>query len=188
LDILMSSAERHLFESLVRCSKRYLEFGAGGSTCLAAATPKEWLITVDSSAEWLKNVADATRESPTRPETVFIDIGPVRDFGAPSDPTTRPRWPAYHEQVWSRPECANADLYFVDGRFRVACTLQCLLRGRPGTPIMVHDFASRPQYHVIRSFARELAIAENLSVFVRPDGFNIAAAVKKLAEHRLDCS
>jgi hypothetical protein len=186
LKVLMTETERHLYECFVNCSKRYLEFGSGGSTCIAASRPKEWLITVDSSEEWLKNVAMATDQYPTKPETVFVDIGPLREFGAPADISTRPRWPSYHEQIWLRPECSNADLYFVDGRFRVACVLQCLLRGRPNTPIIVHDFSSRPQYHVIRSFAHEIAIAGDLSIFVRSDTFEVGAALHTLKEYRLN--
>src|ERR1700722_19658740 len=99
MKILMTENERKLFESFVHSSVRYLEFGAGGSTWLAASRLKEWLITLDSSREWLQHVSDATSESLTRPETIFVDIGPLRDFGAPADYSTRPRWPAYHEDI-----------------------------------------------------------------------------------------
>jgi hypothetical protein len=59
-----------------------------------------------------------------------------------------------------------ADFFLVDGRFRVACFMQALLHAQTGALIAVHDFASRPTYHVIYEVAREVASAENFSVFL----------------------
>jgi hypothetical protein len=54
----MSDPELILFRSFLRKSARYLEFGCGGSTVLAGADAKEWIIAVDSSREWLQRVTE----------------------------------------------------------------------------------------------------------------------------------
>ena len=67
----------------------------------------------------------------------------------------RESWRAYHEGVWAEPEASRADLYLVDGRFRVACFMQTLLHASPDALVAIHDFAKRPQYHVVQEVARE---------------------------------
>jgi hypothetical protein len=184
MNVAMSRNERLLFESFVNCSRRYLEFGSGGSTWLAAANLKQWLITIDSSQEWLKNVEGNTAKSATKPETVFVDIGPVGMWGTPIDSASKDKWPGYHEAIWEREQSANADLYFVDGRFRVASAVQCLLHSAPGALIAIHDFSDRPQYHIIRELAREISIVERLSIFVTPGSLDRKLANSILEEHR----
>ena len=163
----MERDERSLFESFVNCSQRFLEFGSGGSTWIAAGKKKEWIISVDSSQQWLQKVADETKNSPTKPELVYVDIGPIREWELPADEGRRSAWPDYHTKIWTRPESSEADFYFVDGRFRVACALQCLLHAEPGALIAVHDYSDRPYYHVVQKFAREIAVASRMSIFIR---------------------
>jgi hypothetical protein len=72
--------------------------------------------------------------------------------------------------MWENDAADTADLYLIDGRFRVACFLETLLHCRPDAVILFHDFAPRPNYHIVREFAREVATAATLSVFIRkPD-------------------
>lgn len=184
----MSEAEFRLFENVVRCARRYVEFGAGGSTCLAASLVEGPVVSVDSSTEWLDEVARACASRPgwTQPRLLHADIGPTGDWGRPTDPTTRDRWPGYHEAPWTISGTESADLYMVDGRFRVACAMQVLLRCRPDAVLVMHDFSSRREYHVVRGFARELAIAEDLSVFQRRPDFDVEKARQTLARHAFD--
>lgn len=170
MNVHMSPAELSLFKSFLACSDRYLEFGSGGSTCLAAAMGKQTIISVDSSDEWLAKVAAECRKftDVPAPRLVKVDVGPVGDWGRPLDPSTRDRWPTYYSSVWSDPDSAECDLYLVDGRFRVASFMSIVLRCRPATIIVVHDFASRSGYHVVKEICREVARAEDLSVFQVP--------------------
>jgi hypothetical protein len=181
---LMTNAEQQLFTNFVNCSQRYLEFGSGGSTQLAAATKKQWLITIDSSREWLDNVVENTMDGPTLPETVFVDIGPIGAFGTPIDLAARDRWPTYHEAVWRRPESNKADMIFIDGRFRVACAIQSAIHCSPDAFIAIHDFDNRPHYHVVKRFLRKVASVEQLSVFVRSASFDVEDAIRTLEKYR----
>src|SRR5262245_31491438 len=119
----MAPDEWNTFSGFVRCGERYVEFGAGASTVLAAELVKDWVIAFDSSQAWLDLVASACRERKTRLSPVLscVDIGEIGDWGFPKDETARERWPRYHASMWDDPHLAEADLYLIDGRFRIAC-------------------------------------------------------------------
>jgi hypothetical protein len=155
--------------------RSYVEFGSGGSTFVASSTVSGSVISVDSSQEWLGKVAAQCREAGTRvtPLLRFVDLGPIGAWGVPKDTSLRATWPAYHTDVWSVEGAGNADVYFVDGRFRVACFLKSLLHCRQDSVLMFHDFDSRPRYHIVRDFASEIANDGDLSVFVPRVGIDM---------------
>jgi hypothetical protein len=163
----MSEAEVSLFQSFLGCSENYFEFGAGGSTCFAAKLVKTSVTSIDSSKQWIDDVAKYCVDirAPIKPELIYVDIGPTGDWGFPIDDAQQEKWPTYHGSTWCNPAVSQTDLYLVDGRFRVACFMQIVLHCRPDALIVIHDFASRPYYHVVRDVAREIATAEDLSVF-----------------------
>jgi hypothetical protein len=162
----MSAEEAALFLSFVKNSRHYVEFGTGGSTVLASKHVKNSILSVDSSRQWLDQVRDACVARQTKPELSFVDIGPTGDWGVPIDPSTKSRWPDYHSAIWEMPRSATADLYLVDGRFRVACFAQIVLHCRPNAIIGIHDFSSRPNYHCVREIAQEIATAGDMSFFL----------------------
>ena len=161
----MSNEEAALFLAFVRNSRNYVEFGTGGSTVVASRHVQSSILSVDSSQDWLDQVSTACASSQTKPELIFIDIGPTGEWGYPIDASMKSRWPDYHSAIWKMPHSARADLYFVDGRFRVACFAQIVLHGNPNAIIGIHDFGSRPRYHCVREIAREVATAGDISFF-----------------------
>jgi len=183
----MSDAEKSIFTAFIRNSDRYLEFGSGGSTCVASQFVKTSVVTVDSSEEWLKKVQETCSQLgyPVVPKLVYVDIGTTGEWGVPTDASARERWPNYHRGIWSDPANRNADLYMIDGRFRVACFMQTLLHCRPDALLMFHDYSSRPHYHVIEEVSRKIAVAEDLSVFL-PGERPKDRVEKLLAEYEFD--
>jgi hypothetical protein len=171
----MSAEEAALFLSFVRNSRNYVEFGTGGSTVVASSHVQSSILSVDSSREWLDQVRVACVSSQTKPELIYVDIGPTGEWGYPTDASMKSRWTDYHSAIWKMPHSATADLYFIDGRFRVACFAQIVLHCSPNAIIGIHDFSSRPKYHCVREIAREIATAGDMSFF-RP------LAEKKTAE------
>jgi hypothetical protein len=175
-----------------------MEFGAGGSTYVAATMIKRTVITVDSSTDWLQKVKQfcVDRAAPISPSTIHVDIGPVGDWGFPTDPGTREQWPSYYEAPWrslAGPDLAlgsvaadEIDLFLVDGRFRVACFMQIMLRCRRDAIIMIHDFATRPYYHALHEVAREIARSGELSAFVPMPGHSKHRIHELLEEFRFD--
>jgi hypothetical protein len=170
----MSYIEAALLESCLRCSEIYVEFGTGGSTVLASQLVKRTIISVDSSKEWQNRVAVACegKESITRPDLILADIGPTREWGYPVGSEDPDSWCIYYTDVWKVRSSRNADLFLIDGRFRVACFLETLRRCMRDSVILFHDFTSRPDYHVVHEVAREVAKAGDLSLFLRRPGTN----------------
>ena len=135
-----------------------LEFGAGGSSAFFAKKGVQQLISVESDREWINRMllsnstlrewAKARRWSP-----FHVEIGATGEWGFPLSHKPDVAWLNYHQFIWDAVDASKLDFVLVDGRFRVACTLQLLLRTREKTPlIMVHDFSPREYYHVLLKF------------------------------------
>ena len=184
----MTQNEIAVLTSFYRSARSYVEFGCGGSTFLAANTVGERIVTVDSDKAWLAKVETACNAADTRlrPQTCFVDIGPTLALGYPADESRRADWPLYYESVWGIPGADTADLYMVDGRFRLACILQTLLRAPSDALVMVHDYATRPHYHPVGQFTRELCRADELVVLQRRPDYDRAKLLTLLLEHRFD--
>lgn len=179
----MAPDEWKTFEGFIRCTERYVEFGSGASTVLAASMVKDWVIAFDSSQTWLDRVGESCRERKTRlePALSYVDIGETGEWGFPKDETARERWPCYHSSMWGDARLAQADLYLVDGRFRLACFAQILLHCGDRAFIAFHDYASRPHYHAAAALGREVVRVGDLSIFMRPSAFD-----RKMAQHLID--
>jgi hypothetical protein len=186
MQLSMTAAEQNLFASFLRSAKGYAEFGSGGSTYLASALVDGPVVTLDSSRDWLDQVAAACAKDPDRrqPRLVFVDIGPTGAWGAPADASCKSRWERYSLDLWEIEGTEDSDVVLVDGRFRVACFVESLLRCRPDTVVLFHDFGNRPHYHVAHEAGREIARAENLVAFVRRRDFTYGKARRMLAEYR----
>jgi hypothetical protein len=173
MEVCMSEDEKKLFAATLRPVTSYVEFGCGGSTIFALSHMRGTVISQDSSREWLDSVAAVCTEKKLgAPQLVLADIGPTGEWGRPADESCRARWPSYSGGIWSHEGTEAADLYLVDGRFRIACFLETLLHCRSDSVILIHDFAPRPDYHIVRNFAREVASASTLSAFVRRPSFD----------------
>jgi hypothetical protein len=177
----MSAAELALFQAFLRHSRRYVEFGVGGTTVLAAAQVTEWVVSVDSSQPWIEKTRAACAGAHLQPEFHFVDIGPLTEWGFPTDPSTKSRWKFYSGGLWRHERVSQADLYFVDGRFRVACFAQVVLRCRTEAAIGFHDFGSRRHYHVVREIGREIASAEDMTFFLPRSDAQARARARELA-------
>jgi hypothetical protein len=185
---VMSDNEVLLFESLARCSDIYVEFGAGGSTLSACNLVRCTVLSAESSREWAGKVRDECLRAGTRitPAIHHVDIGPTRRWGYPDTENHKHLWCRYHQEIWGHQAAQKADLYFIDGRFRVACAMQILIRGDVDCTIAIHDFPLRQYYHVIRDFAREVANTGTLSVFRIKNNFDRRRAAAILEEYQYD--
>lgn len=188
MHVTMTPDEWSLFTGFVRCARRYVEFGSGASTVLAAGLVKEDVIAFDSSQAWLERVAASCRERQTylSPRLTFIDIGETKDWGFPKDETARDRWPHYHGSMWDDPSMSRGDLYLIDGRFRVACFAQALLHAGDAAFIAFHDFASRGHYGDAHLIGREIVRVNDLSIFMRRADFDPQLARKLLETYAYD--
>jgi hypothetical protein len=178
---------------------RYLEFGIGGSTVLAVRSGLESVVAVDSDPEWV----DAARRHPEIAAAIeagwadirHADIGPVAQWGYPSDPGHIRSWPAYIATAWDVWAQRNEmpDLIFVDGRFRVACCLSVALvaAAYPGLTreigVLLHDVGpGRPCYDEVLEFFNIVEAVNTLRVLKIKPGIPGSRVMSALLRRQFD--
>lgn len=179
---------RYLSDSLAGAST-YLEFGCGGSTRLAAEAGVSRAVSVETDRAWIERCrahpAVRAAEAEGRLLLMHVDVGPLGPYGHPRGRDTAAKWPRYYLSPWSRFGGAAPRLVLIDGRWRIACMVQALLRCPPDARILAHDF-DRPHYQAI---LRHAEVAEQVgtlaSLRLRPDADKGALAVLGF-EHLLD--
>ena len=169
----MTSAEKKILHSYIDSSVNYLEFGAGESTIYASSVSTILTITsVDSSKHFVNN---NLKHNPDIKNALLngklkfhlVDIGETVDWGFPKNTSKRHLWPNYSLSVF----CTRSkhDIILIDGRFRVACTLNCILNSPPNSTLLIHDFWNRPEYHIVLKFLEIEYKADTLGVFKKKD-------------------
>jgi hypothetical protein len=181
----MTSEEMKMFARHLEPVKFLLEFGSGGSTVLAASLGVSKIHSVDSSSEWLSNVGRAPEVQGADYTPHYIDIGKLAKWGNPADTASAIKWPAYYNRAWDEIG-TEPDLVLVDGRFRVMCTLMTILKCSSEIEIILHDFWSRPHYHVLLKFLDCIDRIDDLGVFVPKPDLNWQGLGQVLAAHVLD--
>ena len=163
----MTPPEQELLARLYANATSVFEWGMGSSSLLASHAGIERLTAVDSASTWVDKVSGMLAEKNPSYKFWHVDIGPVGDWGRVSTKrvaNVKERFPNYSLQVdrVSPP----ADIYLVDGRFRVACACRALLHGRADSLVLVHDF-ERPEYHILLTLADKVGNEDKLVVLRR---------------------
>jgi hypothetical protein len=161
----------------IKRSSVFLEYGAGGSSVLAADSGVKKIYSVESDKGFLCAVQKKLEKNAFSGEFVPIpvDIGPTRKLGKPVDKSRRNFWPDYYENVWIKIKDNNdsPDLVLIDGRFRVACFLTVLLKASCGTIILFDDyFNRRNRYGRIEDVLSVSGQAGRMAKFIVPKKLN----------------
>ncbi|MBI4921841.1 MAG: hypothetical protein HY834_08835 [Devosia nanyangense] len=188
----MRPGELAAFKDAVgRCSK-YLEFGSGGSTLVALRSSPQRIWSVESDPAWVAKLRVypevQSAEASGRLQFITPQLGTIGEYGRPLDETTRATWPTYYQAVTSTPGAADADLFFIDGRFRVACALMVVRHGSRESTILIHDFWNRPAYHSALPFLRWRKSVDTLGIFSPAEHFQADEFEAVLASHQFDRS
>lgn len=146
-----------------------LEYGAGGSTLLAARAGKT-VLTTETDPRWLIELLGAAQEQqlPGRIIPIHADIGITKEWGYPIDNSQISHWPAYADKPWHYINEHNLqpDLILIDGRFRVASFLTCCARVQKTTTLLFDDYLHREHYHCVSQlFTPVEIIGERMAVF-----------------------
>lgn len=162
---LFEGEEGLFVEAIGRYGQRYMEFGMGGSTLLAARSTPLAMIAIDSDIRWVEKVRAqppvAAAIEAGRASMLHADIGPLAEWGHPVDRSRLAAWPEYVGQPWAAWAARQEQpgLVFVDGRFRLACCLSVVValgawRAVGNSPrVLLHDFnAARPFYQPVLDF------------------------------------
>jgi hypothetical protein len=163
------------FSERLRESGKYLEFGTGGSTYLAALLGIPF-VAVDSDPYFLRSVQEKIRRAGllrVQSQTFWLaDIGLTGPWGYPVRPwrASEPQLKKFRRYSEPPPACYEGslpDFVLIDGRFRVACALKALrmLRNQENWTIAVDDYADRPEYSIIEKFARLERRVGRMAVF-----------------------
>lgn len=187
LEPRMSLLEKSLFENTLRGKKRFLEFGAGGSTVLAAKLSVTNIVSVESDKQWLSMLSKREELKGSKFTQFHVDIGKTKEWGFPADSASAINWPKYHQSVWDTLSW-EPDFVLVDGRFRVACTLASICHCPPTVPIAIHDFWDRPYYHCVLKYLDTVERAENIGIFQTKKNVDWRALAIDLARYSLDPS
>jgi hypothetical protein len=168
------------FERSLEAARFYLEFGAGGSTVMAARLGKPG-ISVEGDPHYLRDVRRKLKRIPNDIELIHVDIGRTEQWGHPHDrrPTDEnvARWAEYVAAPFRRLKDQFFDLVLIDGRFRAACALKTISEARrrgAAVRILLDDYHNpedpRPHYEVIEHYASLTRLAGRMAVFdIGPD-------------------
>ncbi|WP_306319625.1 MULTISPECIES: class I SAM-dependent methyltransferase [unclassified Streptomyces] len=182
----MSGEESKLFKEYLAGRHLYLEFGCGGSTVAAAQAGIQRIVSVESDLAWINML----REHPSLggKDVTFhhADVGETGAWGKPTSDRYAFRWPTYSQIPWAELGDAVPDVVLVDGRWRVACALQTIVRCPPTTLLMFHDFWKRGHYHGVLNYTDHVATAGTLAVLRPRQNVDFRALATDLATHTLD--
>lgn len=176
----MTDNELFLFEKYIKNSKKYFEFGTGGSTYFVYEKSKANIITVDSSKEWIKKIKKQVNS--LRVKYLYVNIGKIGKLGRPENDLKKDNWYKYYNSIR---RYKNIDTVFIDGRFRVNCALESLKK-HPNATILIHDFRNREEYHILYDFLDEIDFCEKLSIFKIKDDININEINECIKKHKYD--
>jgi len=178
----MYAEEIRLLQYHLRRAKKYLEFGSGESTKYAARLSLP-TVSVENDKEFLENLQThsaiwfAMRQGFLN--FYYVYLGRTKKWGRPYE-NEKPKasWSLYSSGVFDL-YGTGFDLVLVDGRFRVACMAQSLLRTH--ATVMVHDFWHREDYKIILTAIDRPEQCQSMALFF-PDTKRSTQLLKDLAE------
>lgn len=160
---VMYEEEKVLLKKYLKNSRKYLEFGLGGSTLFALINSNANIVSIDTNESWInfmKKYKIVKQNLGQRLEINYINIGPTKGWGFPVDDAHKEKFPDFSGKIFSMIDPSEFDVVLVDGRFRVACVLQTIINFKefPQIKILVHDYSLREDYKIIEKY---LDIVEN---------------------------
>jgi hypothetical protein len=191
----LSSPERECFYAELESCETYLEYGSGGSTLLAL-TMVPVVISVENDRAFYRAVVNKGRLlAKGQYLPVFVNIGRTSLWGEP----VLQRQTALRKWLWRRYAIAPwrvinrkrlcPDLIFIDGRFRVACALESLLRLPPESAcrIFFDDFEQyNGAYYHILEFVEDVGRCGRAIIFRRAANFDQVRCKQVLSEYYED--
>jgi len=153
-DLTMPPAEADFLHKQYVVASVILEYGAGGSTLLAAEMAEKQVFTVESDQDWIAMMqAWFAANPPLSPVTLHHgDIGPTVDWGRPKSESQWRKFLNYPLTIWDHAALVHPDLVLIDGRFRVGCFLATLMRITRPVTVLFDDYVNRKGYHVVEEF------------------------------------
>jgi hypothetical protein len=188
-DPYLDEAGLALFKGVISTTSVYLEYGSGGSTLLASKKT-DLVVSVDSDRSYLNAIATALSDLSIKSkcELIHVDIGLAGAWGFPvftkATEKRRERWKRYPKAPWEflRRQGVEPDTILVDGRFRVACSLESFLNlSKTSTcSILIDDYAERSCYRPIEQFGDLIEMHGRMALFRKKATMNESACREAL--------
>lgn len=176
---LLTENERLFFLLILATSKKYLEFGMGGSTLLAFNTLSiEKIVSVEHNFDWFKRISEFNgikNEERKRIFLEYIDLGKLIK-NRPLKQNIK-KFSDYSSLVFQKFE-NDYDFVFIDGMFRVACVLQTILNCKKDTKILIHDINYQIKYHIVYKYLEVIYSIDTMVLFCIKKYINIEEVKK----------
>jgi len=184
----MPAAAIEFLEARLREVNCFLEYGAGGSTRLAASVGVPRIVSVETDREFAKAVTESVTQihSESSLHMIWVDLGPTKEWGMPATYNAYRDWPTYALRPWDflRRHKLSPELILIDGRFRVASLFASLLEASPGTTILFDDYLLRPNsYGYVGKILTPTQTIGNAAVFTVPDTIPVREVARSLARY-----
>jgi len=170
----MEEDDANVFLQELQHATRYLEYGGGGSTIIAA---RQGLSTVciESDKKFLTAISNKIQPIDHNVILHYADIGITGRWGRPikllSTRRSRQRYPDYVYAPNQYVQDTFFDLVLIDGRFRVACALYIFLRALTldiQPLVCFDDYARRTMYQAVTQFCKPDWVGTYMALF-RPN-------------------
>ena len=155
-----------LFKKEVLNAYVYGEYGCGKSTKWILNNTSTKVISVDTSALWVKSVQNDNKKNNNRLNIHYSNLGEVGSWGRPKNFARQKFFSDYTDFVWNQAD--KPTVVLVDGRFRVCCFLTSLKFAEEGTRILFDDYTNRPYYHFVEKYVRRVRECGRQCLFIVP--------------------
>lgn len=160
--IRMTPCEADLYFSHIIGVEKVLEFGMGGSTFFACNANVKHVGTVETDSQFMESAVENLNLSPfieSRILNIFMrNIGRTKLWGYPIVP---PPVEVIRQFVEIPEEFRDSEIFFIDGRYRVACGASIYLNAsNKNAKILIHDFDRRRAWY---NALREIYTIEEVS-------------------------
>lgn len=167
---IMHDDEKELFKKYIKNSINYLEFGLGGSTIFSLINSNANVTSVDTNQDWISFMTSykfIKNNLNKRLRIHYIDIGPTKSWGYPVNENNNENFYKFSSEIFNITDPSIYDLILIDGRFRIACTLQSILNCHKNNnlKILIHDYSFRDEYKIVERYLTIDEFTNSLYVF-----------------------
>lgn len=185
---LMNDVETSLLKKWLVPNGNVIEFGCGGSTKYLLENGTNNLFSIEGDHDFANRIlADIylkEKNNTGRLKLIVPDIGNVKkNYYSFPEGIPNKKWINYYTECWKYIEAKTISFVLIDGRFRLATSIQCLLHCRMSTVIYIHDFWNRIHYHDILKFTDIYDSADRSVILKRKKRINY----EKLNDILLSC-
>ena len=156
----------YLFKKLTKETTVYGEYGCGQSTLWIARNTNNIILTVETSKKWADKIIRLIPDI-NKLKIDLINLGQTVSYGYPKTYKKRKEFNLYCNSIWNHKEFVP-EIVLIDGRFRVACFLTCLLKAKNGTKLIFDDYLNNPHYHLVEEFLKPKEYCGRQALFIVP--------------------